>query len=114
MLMEYKLDMDVSNKGYVMSIYSIGGVVTQLIIVPFLDSCTKLTNKHLVVCSAVILASLQFMLGLIVSPNLFYAVIVGLAVSSSVLKAKGRSCRNKSLDGALAARCFNLSFRLIS
>jgi hypothetical protein len=29
---------------------------------------------------------LQFMLGLIVSPNLFYAVIVGLAVSSSVLK----------------------------
>jgi DHA1 family tetracycline resistance protein-like MFS transporter len=86
MLMEYKLDMDVSNKGYVMSIYSIGGVVTQLIIVPFLDSCTKLTNKHLVVCSAVILASLQFMLGLIVSPNLFYAVIVGLAVSSSVLK----------------------------
>ena len=86
MLMEYKLNMDVQNKGYIMSIYSIGGVVTQLLFIPFLVSCTNLSNRSLVVCSAVVLAGCQFMLGLMTTPHSFYAVIVGLACSSSVLK----------------------------
>ena len=86
MLMEYKLNMDVQNKGYIMSIYSIGGVVTQLLFIPFLVSCTNLSNRSLVVCSAVVLAGCQFMLGLMTTPRSFYAVIVGLACSSSVLK----------------------------
>ena len=86
MLMEYKLNMDLSDKGYIMSVYSIGGVVTQLVVVPCLVSYTTFTNSQLVTISAVLLAGCQLFLGLATTSKSFYTVIVGLAVFSSVLK----------------------------
>ena len=39
MLMEYKLEMDVVDKGYIMSLYAIGGLVTQLFIGKYSKRC---------------------------------------------------------------------------
>jgi MFS family permease len=84
MLMEYKLNMDVVDKGYIMSLYAIGGLITQLAVVPLL--LRRLTNAQLVTFSALSLMACQFLVAAVTSTRQFYVCIIGVATFSSVLK----------------------------
>ena len=84
MLMEYAHDMDVSDKGYIMSVFAIAGLITQLLIVPTV--VRRLSNRRVVFLSSAALVLIFIAISSVQQVEHFYWCVVSFSCASAILK----------------------------